>query len=720
MRRRILASLLLLMSSYGYAVEGMWQPHQLPQLGAQLKELGLKIDPEKLAGLSDFPMNAIVSLGGCSASFVSPKGLVATNHHCVYGSLQYASTPENNVLENGFVASSLEEEVPAAPGSRVYVTEEVTEVTHQVLEGVSDEMSGQARYQQIEDNIKRLIQECEAQGGYRCGVPAYHHGMEYYLVKRLEIRDVRLVYAPPASIGKYGGDIDNWQWPRHTGDFGFYRAYVSPDGKPADYAEENVPYKPANFLRIDASGVKEGDFVMALGYPGRTNRYRTADEVENQFTWFYPNARVIREDLIEVITDSSLPESQARLSYESTIASLANYAKNYRSMVESYGKSDFLQRRQQTEQALTKWIESDADRKMEYGPALHELAQLINTEQAVQARDLILGYMSYAALPTVAESLYRLAVEKQKPDFEREPGYQERDMAQFRQSIQRLSRRFDPQVDKAILQYLLTRYAELPEDQRVDAIDAFYGIDKSTTAEQLQQRIDQLYANTELDQEAARMAWLDRSPEAFRESEDPFIRYAVATHDARMALEEEEEERTGKMQQYRSHYMSAMVDFKRAQNEPVYADANSTLRVTFGTVQGNEPRDGLKNLPFTTLEGILEKNTGEDPFDAPEKQLELIREQTYGPYELESLDSVPVNFLADVDITGGNSGSAIMNGEAQLVGLLFDGVYESIIGDWDFDEEKNRAIAVDARYMLWVMKYVDGAENLLKELTIVE
>jgi hypothetical protein len=442
--------------------------------------------------------------------------------------------------------------------------------------------------------------------------------------------------------------------------------------------------------------------------------------VENQFTWFYPNAREIREDLIEVITGSSLPESQARLNYESTIASLANYAKNYRSMVESYEKSDFLQRRQQSEKELAQWISANAERDVEYGPALHELAQLINAEQKVQARDLILGYMSYAALPSVAENLYRLAIEKQKPDVEREPGYQERDMAQFRQSIQRLSRRFDPQVDKAILTYLLTRYAELPEDQRVDAIDQFYGIDKSTTDEELRQRIDQLYANTELDDEAARMAWMDRSPEAFRESEDPFIQYAVATHDARMALEEEAEERAGEMQQYRSQYMAALVDFKREMGEPIYADANGTLRVTFGTVQGNKPRDGLYNLPFTTLEGILEKNTGEDPFDAPEKQLELIREQVYGPYELERLDSVPVNFLADVDITGGNSGSAIMNGEAQLVGLLFDGVYESIIGDWDFDEEKNRAISVDARYMLWVMKYVDGAENLLKELTIEE
>lgn len=709
-----------ILSLPSYAAEGMWQPHQLPQLEDQLTELGLEIDPAKLAGLTDFPMNAIVSLGGCSASFVSPQGLVATNHHCVYGSVQYNSSPENNLLEKGFLATQLGEEVPAAPGTRVYVTESVTNVSDQVLEGVDNDMSGADRYRQIEDNIKTLIRDCEASGMHRCGVPAYHHGMEYYLTKRLEIRDVRLVYAPTTSVGKYGGDIDNWQWPRHTGDFGFYRAYVGSDGKPADHSEENVPYKPESFLSINAQDLQAGDFVMAAGYPGSTNRYRTAEEVENQFTWFYPTARVIREDLIEVITGSSEPDSQARLNYESTIASLANYAKNYRSMVESFKNSDFLQRRQHTEEQLAEWIAANAERQADYGPALHELAQLIETEQSVQGRDLILGYMSYASLPTMAERLYRLAVEREKPDPEREPGYQERDIDQFKQSVQRLSRRYDEQVDKAILSYLLTRYAELPEEQRVDAIDQFFNIQNGVNAEQLRAQIDRLYANTNLDEESVRLKWMDKSPSDFRESDDPMIRYAVATHDARMALEEEREDIAGSMQKWRSRYMAAMVDFKRSQEEAVYADANGTLRVTFGQVKGNQPRDGLRNLPFTTLEGILEKDTGEPPFDAPEQQLELIRDEHYGPYKLESLGSVPVNFLSDVDITGGNSGSAIMNGRAQLVGLLFDGVYESIIGDWDFDEEKNRAIAVDARYMLWVMEYVDGADNLLEELTVVK
>ncbi|MEX1032343.1 MAG: S46 family peptidase [Cellvibrionaceae bacterium] len=720
MKRVIFLLLLLFFTPLsGIADEGMWQPHQLPELENRLTELGLQINPATLSSLTEFPMNAIVSLGGCSASFVSPRGLVATNHHCVYGSIQYNSSPDNNLLTEGFLAASLDEEIPAAPGSRVYVTESVTEVTDQVLTGVNQSMSGINRYRQIEDNTKALIESCEESGVHRCAVPAFHHGREYFLVKRLEIRDLRLVYAPATSIGKYGGDVDNWQWPRHTGDFGFYRAYVGADGKPADHHGDNVPYEPESFLHIAARNLQAEDFVMAAGYPGSTNRYRTADEVENQFTWFYPKARQLREELMDVILANSEEGSQARLNYEGTLASLSNYAKNYRSMVESYQHSDFLERRRQMEREFAQWILADADRAEQFGPAVEELTALIDRVQSTRARDLILSYMNYASMPSMAARLYRLAMERQKPDSEREPGYQERDLTRFRQSVQRLTRNYDQDVDQAILLYLLGRYADLPETQRVDAIDNFFNIGDSLNTSQLRRTVDRMYARSDLDEENVRLEWMNKSPEDFHKSRDRMIRYAVDTYDARMALELESKDIAGRMQQWRSRYMEALIAFNRAQNKPVYADANGTLRVTYGQVKGNQPRDGLRNLPFTTLEGILEKDTGVAPFNAPEKQLALIDEKHYGAYELDTIDSVPVNFLSTVDITGGNSGSAVMNGNAQLVGLLFDGVYESIIGDWDFDEEKNRAIAVDSRYMLWVMEHVDEAESLLEELTIV-
>jgi len=717
---RNLALLCAVISTLSFADEGMWQPHQLPALSERLQELGLDIDPANLSNLDQFPMTAIVSLGGCSASFVSPQGLVVSNHHCVYGSIQYNSTPENNLLVDGFLAEELGEELPAAPGTRVYVTESLTDVTDQVLAEVDENTSGFDRYLSIEANRKALIADCESTGMHRCGVSSFHGGLEYYLIKRLEIRDVRLAYAPATSIGKYGGDIDNWQWPRHTGDFGFYRAYVGPDGMPAEYDEKNVPYQPQAFLEVSRSGVEEGDFVMGAGYPGSTNRYRTVGEVENQFTWFYPNARQMREDLMQVIYDNSEPGSQARLAYENTLAGLANYAKNYQSMVESYQHSDFVDRRQQQETDLAQWIASDAQRQRRYGPAVGQLQNLIAEDHFMKERDLVRSYLSYATLPATAQRLYRFAVEQQKPDAEREPGYQERDQTRFRQSMQAISRRYDETVDKALLSYMLSRYAELSEQHRMQSLDNFFQIGNDFVREQVELIIEDSYARTSLSDVSERLAWMEKSVEEFQRSDDPLIQYAVASHDERMVLENADKELSGQFQRWRPAYMDAVIAYNRSLERPIYADANSTLRVTFGQVTGNQPKDGLTNQAFTTLEGILGKDSGLDPFNAPQQQLDLIRQKQYGDYVLPALGSVPVNFLSTVDITGGNSGTALMNGNAQLVGLLFDGVYESIIGDWDFDDDKNRAIAVDARYMLWVMEFMDGADNLLEEMTIVD
>jgi len=717
MRKTIL--LFSLISMISNAEEGMWQPHQLPELGSQLESLGLKLDPKKLSSLNEFPMNAIVSLGGCSASFVSPKGLVVTNHHCVYGSVQFNSTPENNLLEDGFLAKQMQEELPAAPGSRIYVTESVTKVSEDVLAGVDETMSGLERYQRIEKNEKALIAACEKTDIHRCSVPTFHHGLEYFLVKQLEIRDVRLVYAPATSIGKYGGNIDNWQWPRHTGDFGFYRAYVGSDGKPADFNSENIPYVPAGYLQVSAKELKAGDFVMAAGYPGRTNRYRTAQEIENQFTWFYPKARKMREDLMAIITENSEPGSKARISYESTFAGLSNYAKNYQSMTESFQHSDFLQRRQTMESELAHWLASDKHRQQSYGPAVRELNTLIEIDQSTRSLDLLMSYFSYSNLPTVASQLYRLAHEKQKPDEEREPGYQERDASRFEQSLRRLSKRYDETIDKTMLDYILFHYAQLPEQQRISAFDKFFKINDSTNQNKISKQTAKLYKKTTLDQESVRLLWVNKSVEDFKKSRDPFIQYAVATYEERLQRELASKELYGQFQRWRPRYMDALIQFYRSKNQIIYADANSTLRITFGQLLGNQPKDGLTNLPFTSLEGIPKKDTGLAPFNAPKQQLELIHKKQYGDYVSDDINSVPVNFLTTLDITGGNSGSATLNSQGQLVGLLFDGVYEGIIGDWDFDEEKNRAISVDSRYMLWVMEMLDGATNLLDEMDIV-
>ena len=305
------------------AKEGMYTPDQLQEIGDQLKEAGLELEPETLADLTQFPRGAIVSLGGCSASCVSGEGLVVTNHHCARGSVQFNSTAENNYLENGFLAATKGDELPAAPGSRIFVTSEVTDVTDQVREG-TEGLEPLARYELVQQRRKDIIAACEEAAGYRCQVSSFFGGAQYKLIKRLEVRDVRLVYAPADSIGKYGGDIDNWQWPRHTGDFAFYRAYVAPDGSAADFSEENVPYNPKYHLKVSADGVADGDFVMVAGYPGSTSRYTLLAEVENQFDWFYPTFQKVLTDWIGTIEDAAPEGSDARVKYESLLAGLNN------------------------------------------------------------------------------------------------------------------------------------------------------------------------------------------------------------------------------------------------------------------------------------------------------------------------------------------------------------------------------------------------------------
>lgn len=715
----IVASSLL----FGAAIadEGMWQPHQLAEIKDKLKAAGLKLDPEQMADLDSFPMNAIVSLGGCSASFLSEQGLVITNHHCAYGSIQHNSTEENNLLVNGFVAKSMDKEPQASPSARVYVTESLTDVTKDIKASIPSGSVGVEYFNAIDKREKELVAECEASQDYRCDVYSFHGGAEYFLIKQLAIRDVRLVYAPPSNIGKFGGDTDNWMWPRHTGDWSFYRAYVNKDGKPADYSTDNVPFKPKAFLKVNANGVEKDDYVMVLGYPGRTNRYRTDVEVESTFTNVYPRSKRLREEYIDVIKANSEDGSEARIKYESTIAGLANYAKNYGSMIESFNKGDMLERKKQLTADLTKWINADKKRKAKYGDAINNLSALIVESNKTLDGDIVMGYLGRGTMMNVAKGLYRLAHEKQKPNVERRQGFQERDMKRFGQYMGMVNKRFDATVEKALFMHFVKEYAELPVDQRNATFDAFFGLEDGLNIEKVSAKIDSMYAKTELNKTDVRLAWMEKSVDDFKASNDPFIQYAVSQFDNDMAEEEKGKDLGGKLQQARPAYMEAMIAFKKSRGEAVYADANSSLRITYGNVKGYSPQDGLVATPFTTLEGMLAKYIpGDDEFDLFDNIRTAIKDKKYGPYKKEALGSVPVNYLTTLDITGGNSGSATLNANGEFVGLIFDGVYESIVGDWDYDPTYNRSIHTSVPYMLWVMEYIDGANNIIDEMTIVK
>lgn len=711
--------LLILMNVSVYAAEGMWTPAQLPELSDVLVAKGLQIDPGSMTDLTAHPMKAIVSLGGCTASLVSPKGLVITNHHCAYGSISYNSTEEHNLLQDGFVAGSLDDELPARPGSRVLVTVAVEDVSDAILGDLPAGLSGRARYQAIEDSEKELVRECEKDEGHRCRVASYHGGSQYELIKQLEIRDVRLVYAPPASVGKYGGDIDNWMWPRHTGDFAFYRAYVGPDGLPADHAPDNVPFQPEHWLKVQPNGVQDGDFVMIAGYPGRTNRYRLSSEVANVINWTYPEYKIALEAWLAEVMTATDGNPDAALKYASLISGLNNATKNYGGMLEGFGKGNLVERKQELGRELQAWIAEHPEYQDGGLSAIEALQALVRESQSLQQRDLYYGLAYRSALLGAAHTLYRLAREQEKPDDAREPGYQERDLVRIRERLTRIEGTFDAHVDQQLWRHLVLAYTAIPEDQHVEAFDEWLGINGNVVdIVALDTMLEKMYAGTSLGDTQSRLDWIGKTPEEFENSNDPFIRMAVAIFDSDMEIEEWEKGLEGRYQEARPRFMRSLLAYQKSRGQVVYPDANSTLRISYGVVTGSEPRDGMVYIPFTTLEGIVEKNTGSEPFDMPPELLEAIGEKQYGTYVDEHLGSVPVNFLSTLDSTGGNSGSPTLNGRAELVGLLFDGTYESIISDWDFLQDKTRSIQVDIRYILWIMEQLGGAEHLLKEMGV--
>lgn len=719
--KKTLLSLAILTSFAAHADEGMWMPQQLPQVAQQLKAAGLALDPSTLTKLTEFPMGAVVSLGGCSASFVSPQGLVVTNHHCIYNSVAVNSTPERDLLTNGFLARNLNEELPAAPGSRVYVTEEVANVTNQIITPEVAKLSGKARIDAIEKNQKKLVAECEKEAGYRCTVASYYGGLEFYRLKQLEIRDVRLVHAPPAGVGKFGGDTDNWMWPRHTGDYGFYRAYVSKDGKAAEFSKDNVPYKPKHVLKIadPSAGAKEGDFVMVLGYPGRTNRHRLPSEVASTFDWNYPAFVQASGEVLAIIERETKNDPAAKLKYAGQIAGVNNYYKNRKGMLTSYANSDFLQRKTAEHKALKDWVNADPARKAQYAADIEQAEKLIAERDAKAKKGFYLSYAQPKFLSS-ARSLYRLANERTKPDAERKTGYQERDMPRWNSIIAGQDRTYDEKVDKALVLNFLKKYNAQPAAEQDAAFNAALGIKPGMGEAELKAALDRIYAGSKLASKEERTAWLKKTPAEFKASNDSFIKAAVAMYDASMRDEAKEEEMAGKIQQAYANYMRAKIAYMNSRGQAVYPDANGTLRVTFGKIAGRDVgADGTGGwTAFTTPKGIVAKHTGEGEFDAPDAQLAAIQAKNFGKYVDPQLKTVPVNFLATLDITGGNSGSAALNAKGELIGLAFDGTLDSIISDWDFNKAMTRSIQVDSRYMLWNMKHVDKADNLLKEMGV--
>ncbi len=719
-RPLLLLSGIAVLSGGLYAEEGMWMPQQIPALAAKLKTLGFQGDPKAFADLTGHPMGAIVSLGGCTASFVSPDGLIVTNHHCVTGGLQFNSTPSRNLLKDGYLARTRDEELSNGPGSRVFVTTSVTDVTAAITGNIDPKATDRQRYDAIERRVKERVAACE-KGGKRCTVASFFEGLKYFEIAQMEIKDVRLVYAPAEGIGVFGGETDNWRWPRHTGDWSFLRAYVGKDGKPAEYSKENVPFKPKHWLRVSSAGIKPGDLVFVTGYPGFTQRHATYAEVKEVTEWRMPRSIRLAQEQLALIDELVKRDKTVALKLAGRVQGLNNGLTNQKGMLEGLVKGGSLEKKLAQEKALEAWIDSDTARQKKYGDLLPALRALqAESEKTREMNAAMASIASASNYLRAAQTLYRLSVQRPKADIDRESGYQERDWSRVRDGLDRMQRTLDPAAEKAMLRWAMGLAADLPAGQRIEALDKESGLKPGMAIADANRAIDSwlegLFAGTRIGDREFRLGLFTKSTAELLATKDTFIDLAAALEPMAEANRERAKDRAGAYARLLPRYMEAMLAKAGGLVAP---DANSTLRVTFGQVKGVDARDGLFYKPQTTLAGIVQKHTGEGEFNAPKAQLDAIRALRAGrktPYLDPALKDVPVNFLSTVDTTGGNSGSPTLNAKGELVGLLFDGTYESVASNYLFDPVTTRSIHVDARYMLWNMTEVDGAGRLVEEM----
>lgn len=714
-------AILVALAGSSQADEGMWMPQQIPALADRLKALGFQGDANSFADLTGFPMGAIVSLGGCSASFVSPDGLIVTNNHCVQGALQFNSKPDRNLMVNGYLAKTRADELWNGPGSRVYVTVAVKDVTHEIMGNIDPSLSDRKRYDIVEQRVKAQTAACE-KGGLRCTIAPFFEGLKWYEIAQLEIQDVRLVYAPAAGIGNFGGETDNWQWPRHTGDFSFYRAYVAKDGKGVPFSKDNVPYKPKHYLKVSPKGASPGELIFVAGYPGRTARLNPYAEVKETVTWNLPRAIKRSTDRIAILEKLAQADRETALRVSTALRGLNNRLTKNKGVLQGMVTGGLLGQKEVLEKDFAVWIDADSERKAKYGDVLPALNALIAERMKTRDRDALLAELAGAGGSALgaAQLLHRFSIEKVKPDAERDPAFQKRNWSRIRDGLDRMQRSLDPKADRALMRYTLIDIAQLPEGQRIDALDQAVGLkpgmSTSDAAQAIDAFLDRLIADTQLYKKEVRLGLLDKSTADLEATRDPMLVLAAGLYPVQESIREKGKERNGTNYRLGPRYAEALLAKSGGLVAP---DANSTLRVTYGTVKGVEPRDGLCYLPQTTLQGIVEKATGMGEFNAPRAELQAIQALRAGkptPYLDPKLNDVPVDFLSTVDTTGGNSGSATLNSQGELVGLLFDGTFDTVAADYLFDKKKTRSIHVDTRNMLWVMTEVDQATHLLKEM----
>ncbi len=704
-------SILLFAVLFLHAEEGMFPITEINKL--DLQKLGIELTAQQIFSENQVSLSdAIVQLGGCTGSFISKDGLILTNHHCAFRAIQNASTPQNDYLTNGFVAHNRSEEYPAK-GYTVRITEWVQDVSQRVLQSIQNIDDPIEREKAIEKISKQIVKETEAQHpGKRAAVSEMFPGKTYYLFVYTYLKDVRLVYAPPRAIGEFGGEIDNWEWPRHNADFSLMRAYVAPDGSPAEFSEQNVPYKPKAFLKIAAQGVEEGDRVFILGYPGRTYRHRTSAFLAFEYEQRMPFVVDWYQWQIDLLTKLSRNNPALALKFSSQIKGLANTEKNYRGKLQGIRRIGLIEKKQKEEKAIQNFITQNHLQK--YQHVLTAIQHIYQDYRQTVKQELLLSYFTRSiTLTSVAYTLVRAAVERQKPDLERESPFMDRNFQRTQMYIRLRLKNFDAQADRLILKELLDRFRQLPTTELTGPLMKLFHL--THFPDSTLPIINHAFQNTRLNDPDFVQQCFSKTREELQAQNDPILNWLLTLEPTFEKLRTIRKERNGKLRRLRALWLEARQAYLKKDFIP---DANGTYRMTFGFIEGYSPADAVYKSPITTDRGILEKTTGQEPFNTPDKLLVLLKNKQFGPFVSKTVGTLPVGILYSCDTTGGNSGSPVLNARGELVGLNFDRAFEATINDYAWSHQYSRSIGVDIRYILFLLKYFSGAEYLLNEMEI--
>lgn len=698
-----------------FADEGMFLPDAISQLPFdKLAKRGLKLTAKEIYDPNGVSLtDAVVIVDGGTGEFLSPDGLLLTNHHVAFDALVAASSATNDYGRTGYMAQTRAQELPAKDYT-VTITQRIKDVTGEVLKDITDATPPRDRALMVQTKISALEKDLDANGIVVRVLPM-NEGLSYYQFTYQVLRDVRIVYAPPKSIGFFGGDPDNFEWPRHCGDFTFMRAYVGPDGKPADYSPNNVPFKPKKFLTISMAGVKEGDFTMVLGYPGSTRRYRESYSVAYNQDIVQPFLVDLYNAQIEILQNIGRRDPAQRIKLQSQIFDLNNTMKNYDGSVLAMRRAGIVEKKRAEEAAFTKWLNADPARKAKYGEGLPALDKAYQELLKTAQRDQLLQQI-YAAstLVNFALAAQQVAAEKEKPEAERNPNIMAIPQRARALAAEALADR-NPTLERELLIYLLGKAAELPAGQKIDFVEQRFGQLQPEARRRAEEDFSRAVVDSQRFSTAEGVSGLfDLSAAQLRDLKEPLFEFSTAL----IAEVRQSQARAAVFNQTISRWRPILLTgMSEMRNVKPYPDANRTLRFSYGDVKGYVPREALIATPFTTLAGVIEKDTGREPFDVPEKLKQLFRTKDFGPYASPNQRDVPVDFLSTTDIIGGNSGSPILNGRGEQVGIVFDGNYEGLGNDFFYSEDKGRTISVDIRYVLFIADKFGGAGYLLKELS---